>query len=223
MVQEPVLAELLALAAGSGARLRRVVNAGAGEGLYTPRLLALPGLEMLIELDLSVLPGLDPADPRRRWLAASITRLPLADASVDLLLASEVLEHVVDDRRAIAEIRRVLAPHGWALVTVPTPPAVPDPAHVREGYAPRELTALLASEGLAPVAVRFAMHAFFRAVLAHWREGATPRWLIRALARLDRRLPLGPAMDLLILARVERRAATVRSPLPPAPADAAHR
>jgi SAM-dependent methyltransferase len=40
---------------------------------------------------------------------ADLTNLPFADQSFDLLICSHVLEHVPDDRRALAEIRRVAA------------------------------------------------------------------------------------------------------------------
>lgn len=45
--------------------------------------------------------------------------LPLPDCSVDLLTALDVLEHLDDDMRALAEFQRVLRPNGFLLVTVP--------------------------------------------------------------------------------------------------------
>lgn len=48
-----------------------------------------------------------------------ITNMPLPDAAFDVIYCSHVLEHVVDDRRAIGEIYRVLTPGGWALIQVP--------------------------------------------------------------------------------------------------------
>lgn len=47
-----------------------------------------------------------------------ITAMDLADGAVDMLIANHVLEHV-DDRAAFAEIHRVLAPGGQAVITVP--------------------------------------------------------------------------------------------------------
>ncbi len=49
-----------------------------------------------------------------------ITRLTLPDKSLDLLVSSEVLEHVPDLQQATREIARVLRPGGCHLFTVPT-------------------------------------------------------------------------------------------------------
>jgi SAM-dependent methyltransferase len=46
-------------------------------------------------------------------------RLPFADASVDTVLSTEVLEHVPDPRRCMREMARILKPGGRLLVTVP--------------------------------------------------------------------------------------------------------
>jgi SAM-dependent methyltransferase len=46
--------------------------------------------------------------------------LPARDESFDAVIASEVLEHVWDDKGAIAELVRVLRPGGRLAVTVPT-------------------------------------------------------------------------------------------------------
>ena len=48
-----------------------------------------------------------------------ITQLPFPDASFDVVLCSHVLEHVLDDRLAIAELFRVLRPSGWAIIVAP--------------------------------------------------------------------------------------------------------
>ena len=46
--------------------------------------------------------------------------LPFPDATFDCVITSEVLEHIWDDRGAIAELVRVLRPGGRMAVTVPT-------------------------------------------------------------------------------------------------------
>lgn len=50
---------------------------------------------------------------------ADLTDLPFKDGVFDVVICSHVLEHIPDDRRAMAEIRRVLKPTGWAAVLVP--------------------------------------------------------------------------------------------------------
>jgi SAM-dependent methyltransferase len=50
--------------------------------------------------------------------------MPFADASFDLVIANHVLEHVDDDRRALAEIVRVLAPEGRAILQTPYSPVL---------------------------------------------------------------------------------------------------
>jgi ubiquinone/menaquinone biosynthesis C-methylase UbiE len=48
-----------------------------------------------------------------------VTRIRLPDRYFDVIYCSHVLEHVLDDRRAMRELRRVLAPDGWAVFMVP--------------------------------------------------------------------------------------------------------
>ncbi len=50
---------------------------------------------------------------------ADITHLPFSDASFDLVICSEVLEHVPDHHTAIHECFRVLKPRGQLVVSVP--------------------------------------------------------------------------------------------------------
>ena len=91
--------------------------------------------------------------------------LPFGDACFDRVIAAEVLEHVPDDRSAMAELARVLRPGGRLAVTVPRwfpervcwsladdyhAPAVPG-GHVRI-YRRRQLVSRLRSAGLRPLA-----------------------------------------------------------------------
>jgi SAM-dependent methyltransferase len=53
---------------------------------------------------------------------ADVTDLPFGDDSFDLILCLHVLEHVVDDAKALSELFRVLRPGGHAVVQVPVWP-----------------------------------------------------------------------------------------------------
>jgi hypothetical protein len=52
-------------------------------------------------------------------LQLDLRKIALPDASVDAVYASHVLEHIDDDHAAIAEIRRILTPGGFAVLPVP--------------------------------------------------------------------------------------------------------
>lgn len=52
-------------------------------------------------------------------IAGDAQRLPFPDASFDIVISTDVLEHVPDDAAAANEILRVLKPHGVAVLTVP--------------------------------------------------------------------------------------------------------
>jgi ubiquinone/menaquinone biosynthesis C-methylase UbiE len=105
----------------AGLEPRVVVEVGAGEGHITERLRQRFAGATVVGLDLPD-DGLVDA-----WTAAEVamfvgdaTRLPLADQSVDLVVALEVLEHVPDPSRALAELARVC--RGTAVLSVPREP-----------------------------------------------------------------------------------------------------
>jgi SAM-dependent methyltransferase len=52
-------------------------------------------------------------------VAGDATAMPFGDGTFDRVIAAEVLEHIPEDRRALAEIARVLRPGGLLAVTVP--------------------------------------------------------------------------------------------------------
>jgi len=62
-------------------------------------------------------PGLYPWAPRLHQL--DLTALPYPDADFDVVIANHVLEHIAEETRALAEIRRVLRPNGFAMLSVP--------------------------------------------------------------------------------------------------------
>jgi SAM-dependent methyltransferase len=55
----------------------------------------------------------------RQFINASITGLPFASNTFDVVCAFDVIEHVHDDAIAVAELIRVCRPGGAVLVTVP--------------------------------------------------------------------------------------------------------
>lgn len=63
--------------------------------------------------------GQVPASGAYRTVQGDARKMPFDDASFDRVIAAEVLEHIVEDDAAIAEIARVTKPGGLVAVTVP--------------------------------------------------------------------------------------------------------
>lgn len=65
------------------------------------------------------LDGVEPGTERDGIRCEDVQRLSFADASFDLVTHTEVFEHVEDDRAGFRELRRVLAPGGATVFSVP--------------------------------------------------------------------------------------------------------
>ncbi len=94
---------------------RRVVDLACGPGFYTEAFRVrgadvVPLEHSLAELRLS---GTPPGDA----VIGDAQRLPLADASVDAVFCSNMLEHTPDTRAVVGELARVLRPGGWGYVS----------------------------------------------------------------------------------------------------------
>jgi SAM-dependent methyltransferase len=66
------------------------------------------------------LEGEAPAGATAETVSGDALSLPFAGGSFDKVIAAEILEHIPDDMRAMAELRRVLRPGGELAVTVPS-------------------------------------------------------------------------------------------------------
>jgi len=81
----------------------------APEAVFAERLCRQPGLRY-VSADL---------DSPIAGVRVDVQRPPFAAAAFAALLFHHVLVHVPDDRRAMAELRRVLRPGGWAVLQSP--------------------------------------------------------------------------------------------------------
>lgn len=176
----------------------RILDAGCGTG------------RNLVELGaLGEATGVDPSPDaiefcRRRGLSsvaqAGLEALPFADGSFDLVVATDVIEHIDDDRGALTELRRVAAGDGWLLLTVPAYMWLwsqhDESHHHRRRYTLRELRGRAESAGWRPAAASY----FNTALLA---PIAAVRTLTRRQAprdgRSDYQLTEGPLNAVLSL------------------------
>lgn len=126
-----------------------VVDVGCGAQPY--RSLLGPGAEYV---------GLDTADAQRHFgYDSPDTRYfsgetwPVADASADVVLATETLEHVAEPRKFLAEAYRCLKPGGRLILTVPFAARWHFIPHDYWRFTPSALGALLREAGFDELAV----------------------------------------------------------------------
>jgi len=85
----------------------RVLDVGCGVKPYEP--LFAPYASSYV--------GVDPVENPHAELQGSAESLPVDDGTFDVVLCNQVLEHTLDPRRAVAELRRVTAPGGRVLAS----------------------------------------------------------------------------------------------------------
>jgi ubiquinone/menaquinone biosynthesis C-methylase UbiE len=114
------------------------VATGAGFGL---QMLDQAGANALgVDLDPQALAEARALAPTSRLVRADAARLPLPDASIDLVTSFETLEHVPDAWALLVELRRVLQPSGRLVLSTPNR-AFATPAHHRNPFHVREFEA----------------------------------------------------------------------------------
>ncbi|HWG15532.1 MAG TPA: class I SAM-dependent methyltransferase [Streptosporangiaceae bacterium] len=113
--QARMLADVLARRDGR----QRIVDVGCGEGTATHLVKRIDPGNTVIGIDWSAM-VLAQAQARGVLVVqGGIDGLPLPDASVDVVIMSELIEHLVDTDAAAEEARRVLRPGGTLLLSTP--------------------------------------------------------------------------------------------------------
>ncbi|MBP5855627.1 class I SAM-dependent methyltransferase [Marivibrio halodurans] len=97
----------------------RVLDVGTSTGT---------NLRLMRDMGFSDVTGLDMSEEAIRFCRdkglgevrqGDICQMPFKDGHFDLVLATDIVEHVDDDARALSEIFRVVRPGGYVLMTVP--------------------------------------------------------------------------------------------------------
>ncbi len=102
----------------SGRKFESALDIGCGVGANTEVLERFSKKTTGVDISKKAIDYAKQKHPSSRFLLANATKLPFAKNSFDMVLCSEVIEHV-DDRKAIKEIHRVLKPGGLLMLTVP--------------------------------------------------------------------------------------------------------
>lgn len=149
-------------------------------------------------------------------LRADATALPIEHDSLDLVVAYDVLEHILDHDAAVREVRRVLRPGATFLIAVPCDPrlwSAHDVAvdHVRR-YTTSTITDLLVRNGF-EITERWSWNVLLRPTVQLRRRTSTgsdlealPRLVnagLRAIVTAERYLPVKrlPGVTLMLTAR----------------------
>jgi SAM-dependent methyltransferase len=143
---------------------REVLEAGCGEGYGADLIAGVARRVVAVDYDEAAVAHVRSRYPRVEVMQANLAELPLADASVDVVVNFQVIEHLWDQAQFVAECARVLRPSGLLMVSTPnritfspgrdTPL---NPFHTRELNAV-ELTELLVDAGFAEVSISGLFH-----------------------------------------------------------------
>lgn len=144
---------------GTPLRDARALDIGCGSGYVVQALeqrgLRITGMDMHHE-------GLRHARQRSRALLVCDPRGDVPAGQFDLVLLTDVIEHVDDDRRLLRQAARALLPGGRLLVTVPAHQwlwsRVDDLSGHKRRYGASSLRRTLRDAGLRPVLVRYFNH-----------------------------------------------------------------
>src|SRR5664280_1526589 len=127
---------------------------------------------------------------------------PDLTASFDVVTCTEVIEHIIDDSKLMANLATLLRPEGQLLLTAPSSDYIPmdvgdagpfeaieDGRHVRKGYSPDGLRGLAEAANLRVVEIGYC-------------SGRASQRLTRLLRALTRSIGYGPAWALTFPLRI---------------------
>ncbi len=97
-----------------------MLDAGCGEGYGSALLARSGGVEIVgVDYDLPTLDHLRRAYPAVVPTSGNLVMLPFADATFDAVVSLQVIEHIWEQPRFVAECARVTRPGGWVALSTP--------------------------------------------------------------------------------------------------------
>lgn len=110
----------LGLVRTGGRPAARLLDLGAGDGYVTARFAEATGASLAVAVDVG---EPDPLATRVRPVARAAARLPgplpFPARTFDVVVSLETIEHLLDPDELLSEIRRVLAPGGYVILSTP--------------------------------------------------------------------------------------------------------
>ena len=141
-------------------KLTHILDAGCGYGLYALTLAENEYYVDALDLDRKRINNLNTlcqeSDVTSKYIhtyQGSLAALPFSNNVYDLIICSDVIEHITDDQAAVKELARVLKPGGRLILSVPynsrhNRNIFKMFGHERPGYTKEALTALVGANGL---------------------------------------------------------------------------
>jgi SAM-dependent methyltransferase len=143
---------------------REVLEAGCGEGYGADLIAGVARRVIAVDYDEAAVAHVRSRYQRVEAIQANLAELPLPDASLDVVVNFQVIEHLWDQAQFVAECARVLRPAGLLMVSTPNRVTFSpgrdtpiNPFHTRELNA-AELTQLLLDGGFSQVAISGLFH-----------------------------------------------------------------
>ncbi|WP_374022262.1 class I SAM-dependent methyltransferase [Mycobacterium sp. HNNTM2301] len=143
---------------------RDVLEAGCGEGYGADLIAAVARRVVAVDYDEAAVAHVRSHYPRVEVMQANLAALPLPEASVDIVVNFQVIEHLWDQAQFVAECARVLRRGGLLMVSTPNRVTFSpgrdtpiNPFHTRELNA-AELNELLVDAGFRDVSISGLFH-----------------------------------------------------------------
>jgi SAM-dependent methyltransferase len=121
---------------------QRVLDVACGSGFGLSMLRAVGAWPIGFDYNAQTLHAIRNELPRSALAAADATRLPLQAGSIDQVVSFETIEHVLDARTLVSEVRRVLKPGGRLILSTPNREFGPLERHTANRFHVREFTAI---------------------------------------------------------------------------------
>ena len=96
-----------------------VLEAGCGEGYGADLIASAARRVVAVDYDAATVAHVGARYPRVQVVAANLAAIPMPDASVDVVVNFQVIEHLWDQPQFITECLRVLRPAGRLLISTP--------------------------------------------------------------------------------------------------------
>jgi SAM-dependent methyltransferase len=154
---------------------KRVLSVGGGQWSEKKLLEAITARE-IVRTDLIADDGVIEADA---------AKLPFSDSSFDVMICRELIEHVPDEQAVYSEIKRVITPHGYLLITTPNAYNVGMDSvfHVR-AYSPVGFIAELQEHGFTVIKKRGNVPNIFQGLMTF--SDADPKVALDDFKEIDR-------------------------------------